>query len=148
MKTDRTKERRKKKGRKWGKKWDGTCAPTRELERGMPNATWKSLSQWRDQPGQRRNLRMLEENSVMSVKQLKWKYPPQMCYIPALPNHMLLWTGVRNSKSSFRDQTQRDGAGCMGKHWSWPCGNSLGGLETRVTTFDGVSQGNPVGLRV
>ena len=48
--------------------------------------------------GNKRNFRVFEENTAISVKQLKWKQSStnDLCYHPAFTNHVLVWAGFGN----------------------------------------------------
>ena len=77
------------------------------------------------------------------MKLSKWKQSSinGQCY----GNHMVV-CGTKTPALEIRLK-ERAGAGYMVKNWGWLCGNNLVVLVYRLTTLEGISQGNPTGLR-
>lgn len=82
---------------------------------------------------------MSEENTLIGLKQLKWKqsWTNGPCFLPALPKCLLVWARVGDLNAGFGDQTQRKSWGRLWGEklrlapWKQPVG-----LEFRVITFE------------
>ena len=90
--------------KKDGKKQRGRKVETNQVRTYAQGESWKKRKnkqtnkiphpekspshQWGDQPRQRRNFGVLEENTAIELKQLKWKWSStnSQCHCPALPN--------------------------------------------------------------
>ena len=75
-------EETRKRKRKWERKQERICTPRGDLGKKKSSCTLE------DQPGQRRNFRVLEEKPALSLKQLKWKQSCTngQCYHPDFPS--------------------------------------------------------------
>ena len=99
MKVGRIQERKKKREKRKNKEgWDLGGSWKRRNNKQIKICTLiNPLHQQEDQLRQRKIFGVLEENTAIRLKQLKWKWSSTngQCHSPALPNHKWGCTGAR-----------------------------------------------------